>query len=175
MPMILPENIWKFVKRWEGGDAITNNPDDTGGLTKFGISQANNPDVNIRELTESKAKSLYLERYWRTAKCNEVPKFMQLIQFNCAVNCGPSTARKILQKSVGAKADGRIGPNTKNRIMRFGNNPRVFVGKYLTFQVLYYFNIVQRRKSQHVWLKGWVRRTLDAMWITAVTYGQRKL
>lgn len=163
--------MWEFIQSWEGGDAITDDADDTGGLTRWGISQANNPDVDVRNLTEAGAQRIYFEKYFLGSHANELPEFMQLVHFNCAVNCGVGTAVKILQNVIGAKVDGKAGPKTIGKANHYFKGPRTFVSWYLTRQALYYFNIVERRRSQHKWLAGWMRRTIDAAWITAVDHG----
>lgn len=169
--LMIPNNIWEFIKSWEGGDTLTDDADDTGGLTRWGISQANNPGVDVRNLTESEAQKIYFDKYFIGSNTDELPAFMQLVHFNCAVNCGPITAVKILQRVVGASVDGIAGPQTIGKAHHYFKGPRFFVTWYLTHQALYYFNIVERRRSQHKWLKGWIRRTIDAAWITAVDHG----
>ena len=44
---MIPNYIWSFIKSWEGHDAITNDRDYTGGRTRLGISEANNPDIDM--------------------------------------------------------------------------------------------------------------------------------
>lgn len=169
----MDDQIWTFIKKWEGGSAITNDPKDTGGLTKYGISKVNNPDIDVANLTEMDAQLIFEERYYIPAKCEEIPAFMRLVHMNCAVNCGVKTSIKTLQRVLGAKVDGIAGPQTIGRANHYFKGPRVFVGWYLTYQAMYYFNIVERRRSQHKWLRGWIRRTIDAAWQSAVNYGKR--
>lgn len=170
---MIPDHIWQFIQSWEGHDTLTDDPNDTGGLTRYGISSVNNPDIDVRNLSEMDAQLIYSERYWQGSRADELPEFMQLMHFNCAVNCGPSTAAKVLQRVIGAKVDGKIGPQTLGKAHHYFKGPRTFTVWYATYQALYYFNIVERRKSQHVWLKGWIRRTFDAAWVTAVNHGLR--
>jgi len=172
--MYIPDRVWRFIERWEGGDTATNDSLDTGGITKFGISQNNNPTVDVLNLTADKAKQVYYKRYWTVAYCDELPEFMRLIQMNCAVNCGTRTAIKCLQRVVRVKADGKFGNKTREAVRGYGVRPRMFTINYLSYQCLYYCNIVERRKSQHKWLRGWVKRTYDACWETAINFGAKK-
>ena len=171
---MIPDYIFDFVGEWEGWDKVTNHPADKGGLTKYGISQAANPDIDIERLTKLDAKLILKERYWDKSNCKDLFEYMQLVQFNCAVNCGVGTARKILQRTVGAYPDGKVGVKTRAKIALYENKPRRFLTWYLTNQSLYYFSIVLRRREQEIWLKGWMRRTFDAMYITAVNIGKRQ-
>lgn len=168
----LPDSVWSFIKRWEGGSSFTNDKDDTGGATRYGISKNNNPDIDVKNLTEQGAKQIMRNRYWLMSHAHDIPDYMQLIQMNCAVNCGNRAAIKILQKTIGTKADGLFGNKSYQAAQGYKKGARQFAITYLAFQAMYYFNIVERRKSQHKWLKGWIRRTLDAAWQTAVSYGR---
>lgn len=47
---------------FEGG--FVNSPSDPGGMTKYGISQKYNPDVDVKNLTVDEAVRIYFERYW---------------------------------------------------------------------------------------------------------------
>jgi lysozyme family protein len=85
------EKAIKFVLRWEGG--LTEDKNDPGGLTKYGISQKSYPYLNIRELTLEKAKQIYYENYWKKADCDILDFPMNLICFDTAVNLGVSRAK----------------------------------------------------------------------------------
>jgi len=165
---MIPQYIFEFLMRWEGGSKITNHASDTGGLTKYGISQKHNPDINVADLTEEEAKNVYFLRYWFPSKCPQLESYMQLVQFNCAVNCGVNTANKILQKVLGVTPDGVIGPVTFKALKDYSGGAELFVCTYLTYQVLFYLKIILRNSSQEVWVKGWLRRSFSAGWVTAV-------
>ena len=68
----------------EGG--YSNDPNDPGGETKFGISKRYNPDVDVKNLTLEGAKQIYLERYWIPAGCDDVPYPMDICLFDGFVN-----------------------------------------------------------------------------------------
>lgn len=94
----------------EGG--YVNHPRDPGGETKWGISKRAYPREDIKNLTVERAKELYKRDYWDACRCGEMPASVGLIVFDAAVNCGVSRSTKWLQQSVGAAADGFIGPAT---------------------------------------------------------------
>jgi lysozyme family protein len=100
----------KFVLRFEGGYA--NDPDDPGGETNFGLSKKTYPNLDIKALTEEAAKLFYRNDYWVKMRCDELPKDLRLMVFDCAVNQGISRATRMLQGAVGAKQDGLMGPIT---------------------------------------------------------------
>ncbi|MQT14405.1 glycoside hydrolase family 108 protein [Segnochrobactrum spirostomi] len=80
--------------------------------TKFGISAAAYPTLNITALTPADAARIYAADYWRPVQGDALPAGVDLATFDYAVNSGLSRAVKALQSSAGAKADGDFGPLT---------------------------------------------------------------
>ena len=101
--------IIKHVLRREGGDKITRDPDDPGGLTKFGISKRSNPDIDIENLTEDEAVLIYLEKYWKPSRASELSLQLQDMYFDMVVNFGQRRAVKILQQASNHKSRGKPG------------------------------------------------------------------
>jgi len=99
------------------GEAFTDNPKDRGGPTKFGISQHWNPDVNVRELTRTRAIEIYWHRYWQGHRYEQLPEPVAIKVFDLAVNLGDQTSVTCLQRALRAcgikvKSDGRLGRET---------------------------------------------------------------
>lgn len=82
-----------FVIGSEGG--YSNDPDDVGGETRFGISKRAYPNVDIEQLTLEQAKQIYYRDYWTPAGCNALTGPMALLVFDCSVNQGIGRAREI--------------------------------------------------------------------------------
>src|SRR6187402_1660290 len=89
-----------------------NDPDDSGGETKYGVSKNNNPDLDIRKLNWSGAKERYYENYWLPGKADQIQNRVAVLHFDGCINHGVSQASKFLQRSVGADDDGVVGPQT---------------------------------------------------------------
>ena len=111
------------VLHHEGG--FSDHEDDSGGATKWGISirflKLARLDLNadgvvseadIRDMTPAQAEDIYRTKFWDRCSCDDLPPGIDLAVFDCAVNQGQPTARKLLQKAAGVKADGLIGPKT---------------------------------------------------------------
>jgi lysozyme family protein len=98
---------------WTGGRR------DVGELrgTKFGISAAAFPTLDIKSLTLDQAREIYLEKYWAPAGCDMVPEQIKFPLFDLAVNSGPGRAARLLQRAVGAEEDGSVGPKTVMSIL----------------------------------------------------------
>jgi lysozyme family protein len=85
---------------------------DPGGETKYGISKRAYPHLDIPALTLDDARAIYEADYWRVCSCHLMPWPLSLFVFDCAVNQGQPTAKRLLQRALGVKVDGDIGPVT---------------------------------------------------------------
>lgn len=101
-----------FEKLLSHEGAISNNKNDKGGLTKYGISQRSYPNLDIRNLSVADCKAIYLRDYWKPAGCDSVPPAIAFDLFDMAVNSGVARAVKTLQRTVGTAEDGKLGPLT---------------------------------------------------------------
>lgn len=104
------DSAFELVIGHEGG--YVNDPKDPGGETKYGISKRSYPGEDIPNLTLARAKFLYLRDFWGPCGAAVVPGPLRFHLFDFAVNSGPQTAAKHLQKVVGAVPDGQIGPKS---------------------------------------------------------------
>jgi lysozyme family protein len=101
---------------WTGGKR------DSGTLkgTKYGISAAAFPSLDIASITLEQARQIYRTKYWEPAGCDMLPEPLRFPVFDLAVNSGPGRATRLLQRAVGAVEDGSIGPKT---LMSIHNMP----------------------------------------------------
>jgi len=144
----------------EGGDRITNDSLDSGGLTKFGISQRANPGVDIVNLTYEQARVIYEKKYISSIHFDRIGDRQlrdQLIDYG--VNSGPSIAIMKLQEIVGVKVDGIVGPKTLAAVASLvsADISRALVAK----RILMMGHIVHDKPSQVKYINGWLARALD--------------
>ncbi|MBE2218031.1 MAG: peptidoglycan-binding protein [Ignavibacteria bacterium] len=125
------ETCVNFVLESEGG--FVNDKYDAGGATKYGISSAAYPKLDIKNLTLEAAKEIYRKDYWDKCGCGELPPGIDLVVFDTAVNMGCSRAKGWLEQ-------------TEN------------VNIYLSLRELKYGAIVDAKPSQKKFLKGWLNR-----------------
>ena len=138
----------------EGG--FSNHPDDPGGATMYGITEvvarAEGYTGPMRELTLDFAKQVYRKRYWDACRCDQMPDVLRYPLFDAAVNSGPGQAIKWLQSAIGVKADGVIGPMTRQAANM--SSPQIvrqqMIGKRLAFMTLL--------PNWSANAKGWSRR-----------------
>ena len=152
------DEIIEDVLKHEGG--YVNDPDDRGGETNYGIAKKFNPDVDIKNLTKEGAKEIYYEKYWKPSKADQVPDRLKHIYFDMVVNFGKSGAVKVLQQSAVSKGhnidiDGGLGPKTISSIQN------IRVDRVRAYRVLYYAQLVTKRKDQEKFWLGWFRRSLE--------------
>jgi lysozyme family protein len=95
--------------------SYSNHPNDPGGETMWGITAATARRAgytgSMKEMPVAVVKDIYRERYWNPA-FDRMPYAVAFQCFDAAVNSGPAVAIKWLQKAVGVKDDGIIGPVT---------------------------------------------------------------
>jgi lysozyme family protein len=69
-------------------------------------------EAEMRSLTPELVAPLYKANYWDACKCDDLPRGVDYVVFDSAVNMGPSRAAKLLQAALGVTADGVIGRAT---------------------------------------------------------------
>ena len=145
---------FEILQQFEGGSKVINTPGDLGELTKYGISKAAHPSIDIANLTEVEARTIYEKDYWIASGCSKLKPELQYIHFDTSVNMGITAANKILQQASGMASDGIFGPET----MTESNG--ITIGDYLLCRLVHYNNIIANNASQQVFLKGWTNRVV---------------
>lgn len=143
-----------ILLKHEGG--YSNHVDDGGGATMWGITEgvarAHGYTGEMRNLPIDFAKRVYKATYWDAIKAEELPAQVRYSVFDAAVNSGVNRATKWLQESVGATADGVIGPKTLTSIRQ--QNPEQLNGKYNATRLIFMTNL----SNWGSFGKGWARR-----------------
>jgi lysozyme family protein len=138
----------------EGG--YVNNPNDSGGPTKYGITQADMPGVNISDITPEQAVAYYSEHYWKAlySQINSQPIAEKI--FDMGVLFGVGTAVGLLQLSLNIVVDHVFGPNTLFAVNQA--DPAALLATYKTNLVTHTFNVATANSQDRVFLKGWANR-----------------
>lgn len=130
----------KFVGAWEWGNrkdgGYTNDPQDPGGETKWGISKRAHPKLDIKNLTFEEACNIYQKEYWDACGCDSIPMPLCTVVFDSAVNCGVSAAKDWMRKASDAKT-------------------------YLDLRKQYYIDKINRNTNLMKYAKGWWNRLAD--------------
>lgn len=76
--------------------------------TKYGISAASFPELDIINLTLEDAHEIYRRRYWLPLQCPAIDQTLPLLAdllFDLGVNCGIGNAGKFLQRAINTLID----------------------------------------------------------------------
>jgi lysozyme family protein len=155
-----------FEKTLNYEGVLSNDKNDKGGLTKYGISKASYPKLDIANLTIEEAKAIYKRDYWDSCMCDGVndSNIAQQI-FDIAVNCGTGGAGQVVQKAINSlvakenniAVDGAIGMKTLYILNEL--EPKKANNKIAVYRARRYAVICQKNPSQLDFLEGWLVRT----------------
>ena len=149
MPKNFTDCIGLLIKD-EGG--YVNDPSDSGGETKYGISKRAYPNENISALTYVRAMVLYKKDYWDAGKCELLPESIRYIYFDTCVNMGIATAIKILQRTAEIKDDGIFGKQT------IAAAQTIKLKDFAIERIKKYDAIIEANQKNLKFRKGWLAR-----------------
>jgi lysozyme family protein len=143
----------------EGG--FVDHPSDPGGATNWGITErvarANGYQGHMRDLPVAVARDIYRRQYWTPIRAEELPEALRYAVFDAAVNSGNAQAVRWLQRAVGARDDGVIGPQT---LLAVKSRPPEQVLRRMLSQRLRFMTDL---KNWPAFSRGWARRIADLM------------
>lgn len=171
-----------------------NNPNDLGGPTNFGITQAtareNGYTGDMRNLTREMALAIYKKGWWDRMRLDQMLALNPLLadrMFDFGINAGRGNAIKSLQRILNVlnrqgklyadiDADGGIGTLTMNALAGFmkargadGLNRLMFA--LTCHQVSYYTEISEKRVQNEEFTYGWYDRVYREMGDYAIKVG----
>ena len=146
-----------FTLKMEGGSTAENDPNDPGGLTKYGISKRAYPNLDIENLTLEEAKAIYRRDYWEACWCDKMPADFAVAVFDCAVNQGVGRSIRILQSALNVDADGILGPTTMKALAAAG--PRT-IKRLLAMRMAEYMRLIRANTALQVFAVNWCFRVL---------------
>jgi lysozyme family protein len=156
-----------FVLKAEGG--YTNHPSDRGGPTNKGILQREYdqyrraeglPPADVRDILNAEVEDIYLHDYWLAGRCDRMPWPVSLAHFDACVNVGVAQAAKFLQRSVGTRDDGMVGPLTLGALNAAleQESPSALSARLARQRIPFYRELAKRAPDQRVFLQGWLNR-----------------
>lgn len=154
--MFMDTLLDEIIKR--EGVKDTNNPNDSGGRTKFGISEKWHPEAWTNgPPTLEQAKTIYFDEYVVKPGFTKIqPEYLMAQLIDWGVNSGPTVAIQRFQKLLGVAQDGIIGPSTLQTLKL--RNPETINNQLANERVLMLSRLVQKRPKDLEFLFGWVRR-----------------
>lgn len=148
----------KWVLENEGG--YVDDQHDTGGETMYGITRvvarANGYTGPMRDMPLDVAKEIYRKKYWQSwMECAPMPLCFELL--DTAINSGPTTAAKLLQRALGVVDDGVVGPKTRAAVTAM--HPTRLWSEFMAARLDY----LTRCKQWQYFSAGWTRRMANNM------------
>ena len=134
----------KFTLKWEG--EYSNDSDDPGGETKWGITKKSYPKLKIKDITPEQALDIYHQDYWLASGCDDIPFPYSVVVFDTAVNCGVDRTKDWVRKS-------------KN------------IDDLIEFRKRHYMDIVNRNNRMIKYARGWWNRMQDLIKVYEVLGG----
>jgi lysozyme family protein len=159
------DNVVPELRIKEAGEV--NSDSDYGGLTKFGLSQREYPNIDISRLTEAEALAILKQDYWDHYKLDTI-EYQRIANqiFFLLINMNPLHAGTIVQTALNACSrglikvvvDGIIGSETiarLNQLAPFWLSDRIRVES-----CRYYLKEADANPAQRANFRGWVRRVI---------------
>lgn len=150
-----------LLRELEGG--FVDHPADEGGPTKAGVTLAafratfgQDKTVNdLKNMTDAQWKKI-MRIYWDACSADKITsQAVANIVVDWNINSGIS-GRRGVQNTFGLAADGIFGPKT---LAALNKEPhRCVFCKIKTAREQFYHNLVEKKPSQKVFLKGWLNR-----------------
>ncbi len=170
------EDCLTRILKHEGG--YVNDPLDSGGRTNLGVTQKvweewlGHPvtEADMKALTPQKIAPMYKLKYWNPSYCAVLPKGLDYVVFDFAVNAGTGRSVKTLQSAIGCVADGVIGPKTMAAIN--DAEPKNLIAKFSDARADFYQGIVARKPDQARFIKGWLNRVEESRKLALEEYDQ---
>jgi len=140
----------------------SNDPDDSGGKTIYGISQNSFPSQFAQcyalykqnpELALNYAKGFYYATFYKPIYENIHDERVAFKVYDLGINMNPPPAIKLLQRAVDCDDDGIFGQNTLAAV-----NSKDCYQDFLTEAKLYYRDIVFHNPKKSKFLNGWLNR-----------------
>jgi lysozyme family protein len=159
-----------FVLEREGG--FVDHPADKGGATNKGITQAvynaylghkHFQQRSVLYIADDEVAEIYKSSYWNATRCDDLPKPLDLVMFDAAVNHGIFQAIKFLQRGINSSVDGIVGPATGSALTSALNIKGAYAiaTSIITQREIFYHRLVNVNPSQGVFMKGWMARLYE--------------
>lgn len=158
---------FKKLMQWEGRES--DDPNDTGGHTILGVSRKHHPDMHAKLVGKTYQEQMrlvkpwYKTEFWDMAHCDLAPSPVGIVMFEAAVHSGPLRSIRWLQKAAGTKADGILGPKSRQAIAR--KHP---IALMMEFNIQRIDSLADFETWPHHKI-GWLRRLMDIQY-SAQTY-----
>ncbi len=129
--------------------------------TKYGISAASYPALDIAALTEDEARAIYRRDWWGRYGIGRLPPPFAAKALDACVNLGPGAGISCLQRALAAcgqpvAADGRLGPETLAAVAAVPEE--ALLAAFRDALAAHYRGIAAGHPDTAAYLAGWLAR-----------------
>ena len=138
-----------------GGDSnggYTNDPEDPGGETKWGISKRSYPNEDIKNMTRERAAVIFKRDFWDAVGGDSLPDGVAYQAADAAYNCGPDNAIRFLQRAVRVLDDGHWGKLSRAALATFTESD--IIKRFLAARIRHHV----RSSKWDRFGRGWMNR-----------------
>lgn len=158
-----------------GKGVYTDDPNDAGGPTRWGITQKTLEDYLGRKVTKEDVKSLprelaeeiYRDTFIAEPKINHLPIEIQANVADAGVMSGPKRAIIMLQEvctmaGFPCGTDGKVGPETRRQVQKAYDSMKGFLNNAYVERRIHYYEYLAENEGPNdkdkKWINGWRNR-----------------
>lgn len=165
----------------EGG--YINDPADSGGETKFGITETTARDYgysgSMLDMSRQVAFEIYADKYWAGLNADSLQLLHDKVAeevVDTGVNMGPARAARFLQRALNIfnqrgklyddiATDGNIGPTTLNALRHYlqKRDPAILISALNCLQGAAYIELAERREKDEKFIYGWLSNRVGGL------------
>jgi lysozyme family protein len=147
----------------------SDDPDDSGLDTWYGLARADHPDLEPWPPTIDTARERYWTHYWMGPRIDLLPPCLQPKVFDILVNMGEEEAIKCLQRALVTLGhceiviDGELGAVTASicREIVAEGGANWILGEFRHETARRYLDIAAREQRDRKFIKGWLNRAFE--------------
>lgn len=154
------------------GGFINHKPE-KGGPTKFGVSQKTYSQYlgrgaslqEVKDMTEDAAREIYERAYLTGPRISLLQKPLRIVMLDMAIQHGPMTANKMLQRVLNQAGfgpitlDGVLGPRTRDAVSKAQREMgKVLQNALVEERLKYLHKKVVENPDDRIYLDGWIAR-----------------
>lgn len=179
-------DLWLFeVLKHEGG--FVDHPKDPGGATNKGITigtlkrlgidvdgDGDSDIADLKALRHSDVARVYRLFYWDAVRGDLLPSGVDFAVADFAVNSGVARASQHLQRALGVKDDGSIGPKTVDAATRA--DAAQIINRVCDSRLAFMKQAKDKRTGEKLWphfKNGWSRRVAEVRAASLALVGKR--
>ncbi len=174
------EDAFKYLIENEGHQ-FTNDPRDSGGATKYGVTQRAYErwvghvvlSTDIKDLQIQTAKKFYFDLYWKGVGCDKITsKAVAISIFDTGVLYGTFNSARMAQKAanlclgISLSMDGLLGQKSLEAINSMDENEFLMKFNMLIMQRI--DAVILSSHKNEAYRKGWMRRANRLLTLTNI-------